>query len=511
MRTPSEFADRSLPAPVGLLLGLCLLAAIWLVEQAPASAQDGEGTALLDLWVFVVDMDPATLPAVDLSDSATGELIETVAPLGSYQLPIDSGVGSLYFDLPEAWTVDGIVCVGAQGHPGGVVAEGLTVHIDYNLAPGDTMECRTAFAYIGDDGLWGDINCDARLDIVDALEVAQYVVRVRTGVDRCPADGAREIHLGRADINADGKVDVVDALEAAKCSARIAGARCSATSAWSVAGVHLLDWPREIVDLPDGTIYANTASHIERIGVDGSRSQFGDFTFGNGLHLADDGTFWATDSRGPNRVYQYDAGGAELQYFGAQGSEIGQFECPNSIHVDNGEVFVLEGDNDRIQVFDESGNYLRGWGSTGSGPGQFDVACGTASLVVVDDEVFVSDCWNRRVQVFNRDGAFDRAWSVEDAPSLWSGLCTSGITADRTGRIYLADEYSWIRVYSRDGELIETIWSSYGDWRDGVVGPTDDQRFDEVYGIHVNPEGTRLWASLNQLPQRIIVFDRTPD
>ncbi len=466
---------------------------------------------LLDLWVFIVDMDPATLPTVDLRNSDDGSLVETVETLGFYQLGVDSGSGAVYFDLPPGWAVDGIQCEGAEGTPGGVPPNGTTVHIDYTLAVGEKAQCQAALRTVSaEQGVWGDVNCDTLLDVIDALVIAQYVVGIRSGVDGCPADQAGELHLGRADINSDGVIDVIDALEAARCDVGIASARCSAASAWSATQEHLLAWPREIVDLPDGTIYANTASHIERIAADGSRSQFGDFTHGNGLHLTPDGTFWATDSRGLNRIHVFDSAGSELRYFGSQGSDPGQFECPNSIHVDGGEVFVFEGDNDRIQVFDEQGNFLRMWGTTGSEPGEFDVDCGTASLVVFDDEVFVSDCRNNRVQVFDRDGSFARAWSVEDRPSFWNGACTSGITADGAGRIYVADEYSWIRVYTRDGEFIETVWSSYIDWRDGE-GLVDGQRFDEVYGIHVNAAGTRVWASLNQLPQRIVVFDRSPD
>ncbi len=501
---------------VALLIAVAVLAPVAGVTMStPAAAQDE--LARLNIWIFVVGEDPGTLSEVDVRQTSDGTLMGTVFTTGLDDVVVDAGTSSIYFDLPQGWAVDGIHCGdGATGTTGGVAPGARPTHISTDLAAGSLGECEVAlrFAAEPDDlGVWGDVNCDSTLDIIDALAIAQWVVGVRTGVDGCPDDPATQMHTGRGDINNDGTIDVIDALEAARCTVGLAGARCQALPAWRFVEEHAVAWPREIVHSPDGAIHVNTSAHVVRIAADGTRSTYGSFTFGNGLDLGASGEFWATDSRGTNSVHVFDAAGTELRSFGSQGSGPGEFECPNSIDVDGGEVFVFEGDNDRIQVFDEQGAYLRGWGSTGSASGQFNVDCGTASLVVFGDEVYATDCRNERVQVFHRDGTFLRAWSVAGGNHPWSSQCPSGIAIDRVGRLYVADQYHWIRAYSRTGELLETVWSAYHDWQidgiGGAAGFSEPARFDDLYGIQVNDVGTRLWASHNATPQRVLIFDRT--
>ena len=54
--------------------------------------------------------------------------------------------------------------------------------------------------------------------------------------------------------------------------------------------------------------------------------------------------------------------------------------------------------NDRIQVFDPQGRFLRKWGSEGSGEGEFIRPQGLA--IDSDGDVYVSDQGNHRILVF---------------------------------------------------------------------------------------------------------------
>ena len=69
-----------------------------------------------------------------------------------------------------------------------------------------------------------------------------------------------------------------------------------------------------------------------------------------------------------------------------------------------GEVYVCDGNNDRVQVFDLDGTLRRLWGSKGDAPGQFRFPGGVA--VSCAGEMLVCD--NSRVQVFAADGTFVR-------------------------------------------------------------------------------------------------------
>jgi hypothetical protein len=93
--------------------------------------------------------------------------------------------------------------------------------------------------------------------------------------------------------------------------------------------------------------------------------------------------------------------------WGSNGNGQGQLAYPAGVAVSDGEVFVSEYGNHRIQVFDKQGQFVRMWGSNGKGQGQLSHPAGVA---VCDGEVFVSEYGNNRIQVFNKQGQFVRMW-----------------------------------------------------------------------------------------------------
>ncbi len=91
---------------------------------------------------------------------------------------------------------------------------------------------------------------------------------------------------------------------------------------------------------------------------------------------------------------------------------------PDPVTGERGSVYVADGyGNHRIVVFDRDGNYLRQWGSAGSGEGQFVPTGGGHPHCVVlgnDGLVYACDRGQNRIQVFDREGRFIRA--IEIAP-----------------------------------------------------------------------------------------------
>ncbi|WP_434127648.1 6-bladed beta-propeller, partial [Enterococcus faecium] len=71
-------------------------------------------------------------------------------------------------------------------------------------------------------------------------------------------------------------------------------------------------------------------------------------------------------------------------------------------------VFVVDNNNNRIQVFDLNGTFLRKWGTLGSGDGQFNSPEG---ITIYNNEVFVVDNNNNRIQVFDLNGVYLRKWT----------------------------------------------------------------------------------------------------
>ena len=85
--------------------------------------------------------------------------------------------------------------------------------------------------------------------------------------------------------------------------------------------------------------------------------------------------------------------------WGSRGTGNGRFHDPDGVAVDAaGRVYVLDGENNRVEVFEADGRFLAKWGLRGSGVGEFSqpgaIAVGCAG------DVYVADTNNNRVERF---------------------------------------------------------------------------------------------------------------
>lgn len=82
------------------------------------------------------------------------------------------------------------------------------------------------------------------------------------------------------------------------------------------------------------------------------------------------------------------------------GVQPGHFSNPTDLAIDNrnGDIYVVDSGNNRVQRFDSEGNYLSEFGSFGTENGQFNAPWGVA--VDKDGFVYVTDSKNARVQKF---------------------------------------------------------------------------------------------------------------
>ena len=91
--------------------------------------------------------------------------------------------------------------------------------------------------------------------------------------------------------------------------------------------------------------------------------------------------------------------GTFVTTWGSSGTGDGQFNAPLGVATDgNGNVYVADTNNNRIQKFDASGTFLATWGIAGSGNGQFSDPTGVATHGSGD--VYVADAGNNRIQKF---------------------------------------------------------------------------------------------------------------
>ena len=70
-----------------------------------------------------------------------------------------------------------------------------------------------------------------------------------------------------------------------------------------------------------------------------------------------------------------------------------------------GNIFVVDGyTNARVAKFDKTGRFDKSWGATGSEQGQFNIPHSIA--VDAQGNVYVADMGNKRIQVFDNNGTF---------------------------------------------------------------------------------------------------------
>src|SRR6185436_16351833 len=100
------------------------------------------------------------------------------------------------------------------------------------------------------------------------------------------------------------------------------------------------------------------------------------------------------------------------------------FSRPSDVTWDRaGNIYVADGfgTNNRIAKFNKDGDFVKTWGHTGSGQGQFNGVRGIASDA--SGNIYVADAGNKRIQVFDGEGTFKSQISGVGSPQA---ICVSG-------------------------------------------------------------------------------------
>jgi tripartite motif-containing protein 71 len=171
--------------------------------------------------------------------------------------------------------------------------------------------------------------------------------------------------------------------------------------------------------------------------------------------------------------------------WGEFGSGDGEFRTPWGVAVDkDGDVYVADTNNSRIQVFTASGSFIRKWGTQGNGSSQFqephgigvNVASGSKLRVNVAD-LQMSNI-DRRLRSFNPSGG-----NVEELGR--SGLNNPfGVAIDKSNNVWVVDSSSTGKVYlfDRNGDFV-TSWTPSGSGQlsspqgIGVYKDSDDRTY----------------------------------
>ncbi len=174
----------------------------------------------------------------------------------------------------------------------------------------------------------------------------------------------------------------------------------------------------------------------------------------HGCRVDADNHIWVTDIVG-HRVLKFDVQGKLLLSLGTgkAGATDEQFNKPTDVAFGNdGEFFVSDGyGNTRVMKFAASGKLLAQWGKPGKGNGEFNLP--HAALIDRVGRLLIGDRENNRIQAFDHSGQ----WLA-----TWSGFAPYGIALDGKGRLYVADAraHQVLRLTSK-GE-VEQRWGKKG-------------------------------------------------
>ena len=140
---------------------------------------------------------------------------------------------------------------------------------------------------------------------------------------------------------------------------------------------------------------------LRRIGTGGKKSTLttpGDFSKPTNVAVDQDGNLYVADTWN-NRVEIFDADGNFIREFGKHGDGPGHFARPKGIAVDaDGHVWVADAVQDRVQCFTPEGKLLLWIGGHGSLPGQFSDLAGLA--IDKQNRIFTSEQYPGRTQMF---------------------------------------------------------------------------------------------------------------
>jgi DNA-binding beta-propeller fold protein YncE len=157
------------------------------------------------------------------------------------------------------------------------------------------------------------------------------------------------------------------------------------------------------------------------------------------IAFAPSGDFYVTDGYGNSRVVKFSRDGKFLKSWGRKGTGPGEFNTPHSVQVDSkGTVYVSDRENNRIQIFDSAGGFLRQWNHLGATQG---------ICITPDDQMWIithrtnienltyDTLAGRIMRIDTRSG---RILGSMESPGHWITLSHSGeiFVASLTGNVF---------------------------------------------------------------------------
>jgi hypothetical protein len=204
------------------------------------------------------------------------------------------------------------------------------------------------------------------------------------------------------------------------------------------------------------------------------------FATPHSLTIDGEGHLWVADYQAKAgkgmQVWEFSPDGKVLMTLGKAGiagDGNDEFSQPAAVAISRkGEIFVADGhgmpgSNARIVKFSKDGKFIKTWGKKGTGPSEF----GALHTLAFDmkGRLLVGDKGNNRIQIFDEDGNYITEWKQFGRPG--------GIFIDKKNNIYVADSDSNARSHPGWQRGIRIGSATDGTVKSFIPDPNTDPNF----------------------------------
>jgi DNA-binding beta-propeller fold protein YncE len=140
----------------------------------------------------------------------------------------------------------------------------------------------------------------------------------------------------------------------------------------------------------------------------------------------------------------------------------GDIDQPSDVTVGpRGNIYFVDGVNNRIVVVDKKGRFKFTFGKKGSGNGEFDIPLGID--ISPEGVIYVADTGNRRIQAFDPEGNFAGMFSTDIESDRHPSEPVDVLVSGFRNRLFVVDNNNHnVKVYN-DKEGFEFEFGGFGE------------------------------------------------
>ncbi len=150
-----------------------------------------------------------------------------------------------------------------------------------------------------------------------------------------------------------------------------------------------------------------------------------------------------------------------------------------------GNIYIVDGVNNRIIVVDSNGRWKFAFGSMGSGKGQLRYPLGID--ISEKGKIFIADTGNHRIQVFDLKGHFIYMFDVKTESDMKPPDPVDVIASSLRDYLYVSDNDNHsIKIYKQDGTYVSK-WGNFGEGQGEFRYPATLAKtsFNEILAVDV--------------------------